>query len=73
MAEAPVYFAYLTWLLAHYGIVGAAVAWLIRVGASALVLSILAHRCLRRGTVLPPAAVVQEAVALGAPLGGGMR
>jgi len=43
LVEAPLYLGYMWWLTARFGIVGTACAWLIRVGLSALALTLLAH------------------------------
>lgn len=44
LIEAPLYFTYLTWLIKNYGISGAAMAWLVRVSLSAILLSYLARQ-----------------------------
>ncbi len=50
MVELPMYLTYL-WVLLHaYGIIGAAIAWVIRVTISALVLTFLAHRSVAQNT-----------------------
>jgi O-antigen/teichoic acid export membrane protein len=44
LIEAPLYFTYLTWLIKSYGVSGAATAWLVRVGLSAIILTYLARQ-----------------------------
>lgn len=48
LVELPLYLVYLSWLLPLYGIIGAALAWLIRVTISTLALSFLAKRSLNK-------------------------
>jgi O-antigen/teichoic acid export membrane protein len=43
LLEAPFYIGYMWWLTARFGIVGTACAWLLRVSASAIVLTVLAR------------------------------
>ena len=43
-AELPFYLAILWWLLTHFGIEGAAIAWLLRVSVDMVVLFFMAHR-----------------------------
>ncbi len=47
IVELPLYLSYLWFLVARYGIEGAAVAWLLRVTLSSAVLTFMAHRCIR--------------------------
>jgi len=51
LVELPLYLLLLWWLLAFYGIVGVAVAWVVRVAIDGLLLFIMAHRLL---PLLPP-------------------
>ena len=46
VAELIAYVPYLLWLIESYGIEGAAIAWVIRVTISTLVLGVIANRCL---------------------------
>jgi O-antigen/teichoic acid export membrane protein len=46
VAELIVYVPYLWWLVERHGIVGAAWAWVLRVGISTVVLYVMAQRCL---------------------------
>ena len=46
IAELIAYVPYLFWLIGSYGIEGAAIAWVIRVTISTLVLGVIANRCL---------------------------
>lgn len=46
LMELPFYLLLLWWLLDVYGIVGVAIAWLVRVAVDALILFIMAHRIL---------------------------
>lgn len=50
VAELVAYMPYLWWLVERHGIVGAAWAWVLRVGISTVVLHVMAERCLA-GTV----------------------
>ena len=43
-AELPFYLAILWWMLTHFGIEGAAIAWLLRVSVDMVVLFFMAHR-----------------------------
>lgn len=45
-AELALYLPYMVWLIDRHGIEGAAVAWVVRVTISTLVLSVIARRCL---------------------------
>lgn len=45
LVELVLYIPYLWWLTQHYGIIGAAIAWTIRVAISTTTLFYLAHRC----------------------------
>lgn len=46
VAELVIYVPYMWWLIEHYGIRGAAIAWVVRVTISTLALSVIANRCL---------------------------
>lgn len=71
VVEAPLYFTYLVLLLGSYGIIGAAVAWLIRVSISACVLSIIAQRMLAGARIRPqqPDSAAASPVPVGAAAG----
>lgn len=46
VVELVVHIPYLFWLISHHGVVGAAIAWVIRVTLSTIVLGTMASRCL---------------------------
>lgn len=46
VAELVAYVPYSWWLIIHYGIIGAALAWVVRVLVSTLVLAFIANKCL---------------------------
>lgn len=48
LVELPFYAAALYWLIQSYGVIGAAMAWMLRASADALLLVFLAHRLQRR-------------------------
>jgi O-antigen/teichoic acid export membrane protein len=48
IAELVAYIPYMWWLVAHHGIIGAAIAWSIRVTISTIALSLIANACLNR-------------------------
>jgi len=48
--ELIIYIPYIWWLITHYGVVGAAVAWTVRVTLSTITLSAMAQLCLT-GTI----------------------
>ena len=50
LIELPFYLLTLWWLLGAYGIVGAAIAWVLRVTVDTLILFIMAHRLLSAGS-----------------------
>ena len=51
VAELIIYVPYMTWLIRNYGIEGAAIAWVLRVTISTIILTGMARWCLR-GTIL---------------------
>jgi O-antigen/teichoic acid export membrane protein len=57
LIELPLYVTYLWWLLHHFGIAGAALAWLLRVSISAAILAVMAHRALRMDRLAEVASV----------------
>lgn len=52
MIELPFYLLVLWWLLGNYGIVGVAIAWLVRVSLDALLLFVMAHKLLPSARML---------------------
>jgi O-antigen/teichoic acid export membrane protein len=46
LAELLLYLPYMWWMILQYGVVGAAIAWVIRVAISTAVLAVMADRCL---------------------------
>jgi hypothetical protein len=46
VVELLLYMPYMWWLIQQYGIVGAAISWVIRVTISTAVLAVMADRCL---------------------------
>ncbi|MCI5210021.1 MAG: flippase [Candidatus Electrothrix sp. ATG2] len=64
LIELPCYLLMLWWLLGAYGIVGVAIAWLLRVAVDTLLLFVLAHKLLPAVTFFTLQSIVIAAIAL---------
>lgn len=64
MAELPIYLLILWWMLDTYGIVGAAIAWVLRMVIDIIFLSIIAHRLLSTVTLFSLRSILISGITL---------